>query len=116
MEIRDYHSSIQEKRQKEKLNLQRNHIKKKLVAKHYQQIIERKIRKLSEDQHRFKPCRSTNSLISTIHQLMEKHYESDKNLWITFLEITKAFSAIRRDKALKSLEKCRSLKHINLIH
>ncbi|KAI5715485.1 hypothetical protein M8J77_016861 [Diaphorina citri] len=78
------------------------------VAKLYERIIEQKIRpiieeKLSEEQHGFRPGRSTNDLIFTIRQLMEKHYEYDKNLWIAFLDIKKAFDAIKREKVWEAL-------------
>ncbi|KAI5754231.1 hypothetical protein M8J77_006965 [Diaphorina citri] len=79
------------------------------VAKLYERIIERKIRPvieetLNEEQHGFRPGRSTNDLIFTIRQLMEKHYEYDKPLWIAFLDIKKAFDAIVRVKVWEALK------------
>lgn len=62
------------------------------VAKLYERVIERKIRPkieehLSEEQYGFRPGRSTNDLIFSIRQLMEKYYEYDKPLWMIFLDI-----------------------------
>ncbi|KAI5755372.1 hypothetical protein M8J77_016259 [Diaphorina citri] len=58
---------------------------------------------LKEEQYGFRRGRSTVDLIFSIKQLMEKYYEYGKELWMSFLDIKKAFDAVLREKVWQSL-------------
>lgn len=73
------------------------------VAKIMERILERRMREkvegqLEEEQHGFRPGRSTVDLIFSMRQVMEKHWEYGKELVMTFLDITKAYDSVPREK------------------
>lgn len=78
------------------------------VGKLYERVMELKIRShievnLKEEQYGFRRGRSTVDLIFSIKQLMEKYYEYGKELWMSFLDIKKAFDAVLREKVWQSM-------------
>ncbi|KAL1446149.1 hypothetical protein WDU94_012366 [Cyamophila willieti] len=87
------------------------------VSKLYERILEKKIRskieqQLNEEQYGFRPGRSTIDLIFGLRQLMEKKYEYNEDLWMAFLDIKKAFDAVRRIKVWEALQHARIDKSI----
>ena len=58
-----------------------------------------------EEQHGFRPGRSTIDLIFTVRQLIEKRWEYNRDTIIAFLDISKAFDSVDRNKIWEALEK-----------
>uniref|UniRef100_A0A8D8LKZ5 Craniofacial development protein 2 n=2 Tax=Cacopsylla melanoneura TaxID=428564 RepID=A0A8D8LKZ5_9HEMI len=87
------------------------------VSKLYERLLENKIRpiietQLNEEQYGFRAGRSTIDLIFGLRQLMEKKYEFGKDLWMAFLDIKKAFDAVRRTKVWDALQHAGINKHM----
>lgn len=79
------------------------------VTKIYEQIINNRLKpiidpQLSESQSGFRPGRSTQDHIFTIKQIIEKRQLQNKNLYLAFIDIKKAFDSVPRAKVWKSLK------------
>ena len=71
------------------------------VAKLYESVLEGSLRRATEDkigpwQHGFRKRVGTCDIIFALRQLIEKHWEFNKPLYISFLDLEKAFDRIPR--------------------
>ena len=71
------------------------------ACKIYERILEKRARakiepKLQEWQHAYRKGRSTSDLIFAIRQLTEKSWEYNQDLYIAFIDLTKAFDSVPR--------------------
>ncbi len=71
------------------------------IAKLYERILEKP--KLGEEQHGYRKDRSTSDPIFILRMVMEKCWEFNKNLYCAFIDLTKAFDSIPRNKLWKCL-------------
>ena len=60
---------------------------------------------LPESQCGFRQARGTVDMIFTVRQLQEKSREQNKGLFITFVDLTKAFDTVNRDALWKIMSK-----------
>jgi hypothetical protein len=79
-------------------------------AKIYERILEKRVRdqienKLREEQYGFRKNRSTTDLIFTLRNMMEKKWEKREDLYMTFLDIEKAYDNLPREKVWECLRK-----------
>jgi Reverse transcriptase (RNA-dependent DNA polymerase)/Endonuclease-reverse transcriptase len=79
-------------------------------AKIYERILEKRVRdqietKMREEQYGFRKNRSTIDLIFTIRNMMEKKWEKREDLYMTFLDLEKAFDNLPREKVWECLRK-----------
>ena len=71
------------------------------VAKLYESVLEARLRRATEDklgprQHGFRKGVGTCDMNFALRQLIEKHWEFNKPLYIAFLDLEKAFDRIER--------------------
>ena len=74
----------------------------------YERILERRLRgcvehKLGEWQSGFRPGRGTNDMIFTLKMIFEKSWEFDKEKYIAFLDLEKAFDRVPREKIWEAM-------------
>src|SRR6267154_4514775 len=70
------------------------------VLKVLERVIEARIRKmvkLEEKQFGFSPGKGTTDAIFIVRQVQEKFLEKQKELWMTFVDLDKAFDRVLRD-------------------
>lgn len=75
----------------------------------FEQLINNRIKrtlenKLSEAQIGFRPGRNTQDHIFTIKQLEEKRHLENKNTYLAFIDLEKAFDTVPREKVWKGLK------------
>lgn len=90
-----------------------------VVSKLYERILESRLRdiiepKLEQEQAGFRPGYSTQDHIFTIRQISEKLLERNRDMYVCFIDLVKAFDMILRTLIWKSLENNKVPK--NLIH
>ena len=78
------------------------------VAKLYESVLEARLRRATEDklgpwQHGFRKGVGTCDMIFALRQLIEKHWEFSKPLYIAFLDLEKAFDRIPRGNLWQAL-------------
>ncbi len=78
------------------------------IAKLYEGILQKRARtviepKLGEEQHGYRKDRSTLDPIFILRMVMEKCWEFNINLYCAFIDLTKAFDSIPRNKPWKCL-------------
>ena len=78
------------------------------VAKLYESVLEARLRRATEDklgpwQHGFRKVVGTCDMIFALRQLIEKHWEFSKPLYIAFLDLEKAFDRIPRGNLWQAL-------------
>ena len=74
----------------------------------YERILERRLRgcveyKLGEWQNGFRPGRGTNDMIFTLKMIFEKSWEFNKDKYIAFLDLEKAFDRVPREKIWEAM-------------
>ena len=79
-----------------------------VVLKMYERILERRLRRildqqLEESQSGFRKGRGTQDHIFPLKQLLEKRHLQNKNLYLGFIDIQKAFDSVPRRKVWQSL-------------
>ena len=60
---------------------------------------------MREEQHGFRPGRSTVDLIFAVRQLEQQHYEFGEDLIMAFLDLEKAYDSVCRRKVWYALER-----------
>ena len=78
------------------------------VAKLYEHVLEARLRRATEDklgpwQHEFRKGVGTCDMICALRQLIEKHWQFNKTLYIAFLDLEKAFDRIQRGNLWQAL-------------
>ena len=78
------------------------------VAKLYESVLEARLRRATEDklgpwQHGFRKGVGTCDMIFALRQLIEKHWEFNKPLYIALLDLQKAFDRIPRGNLWQAL-------------
>ncbi|GKD20537.1 retrovirus-related pol polyprotein LINE-1 [Tanacetum coccineum] len=73
------------------------------TMKLWERVIERRLRRETENQFGFMPGRSTMEVIHIIRSLMEKHRERQKDLHLAFLDLEKAYDSVSRELIRKTL-------------
>ena len=80
------------------------------IAKLYERILEKRLRekvenKLGEWQYGFRSGRSTTDLIFTLKMIYEKSWEWNKNVYLAFIDLEKAFDRVPRRLLWNVLQK-----------
>lgn len=78
------------------------------IVKIYEQIINNRLKiilepQLAEPQSGFRPGRNTQDHIFTIKQIIEKKQPQNKNIFLAFIDLQKAFDTVPRGKVWKGL-------------
>ena len=78
------------------------------LAKLYESVLEVRLRRATEDklgpwQHGFRKGAGTCDMIFALRQFIENHWEFNKHLYITFLDLEKPFDRIPRRNAWQAL-------------
>ena len=73
----------------------------KILQARLQQYVNRE---LPDVQDRFRKCRGTRDQIANIHWIMEKAREFQKNIYLCFIDYTKAFDCVDHNKLWKILQ------------
>ena len=68
---------------------------------------------LPESQYGFRAGRGTSDMIFAARQLQEKCMEQHRDLYTTFMDLTKAFDSVSREGLWKITEKIRLPKHVH---
>lgn len=79
------------------------------IVKIYEQIINNRLKiilepQLAEPQSGFRPGRNTQDHIFTIKQIIEKKQPQNKNIYLAFIDLQKAFDTVPREKVWKGLQ------------
>ena len=82
----------------------------RVVGKLFSDILLQRLKGIAEkvypqSQSGYRPGRSTIDGIFTLRQLMEKSRQQQKNLYIVFVDFTKAFDTVNRDLLFQILSK-----------
>ena len=78
------------------------------ALKIYERILEKKLRmmvedKLNEAQHGFRPGRGTTNLTFTLKMMIEKNWEWNRQMYVAFVDLEKAFDSVPRGKLWETL-------------
>lgn len=79
------------------------------AMKLYERILEKRLRtevedKLNEAQYGFRPGRGTTDLIFSLKMMIEKSWEWDREMYVAFVDLEKAFDSVPRVKLWETLE------------
>ena len=80
-----------------------------VVSKVYERILEKRLKRildsqLEEAQSGFRKGRSTHDHIFTLKQLIEKRQRQNRDLYLGFIDIQKAFDSVQRKRVWQSLQ------------